>query len=168
MALPHIPLLNLRGPPCLDENPFTHELLYPLPIRRLDGRELMKIYNELDFIERFTARYSFLFDDKLLENHPHLRDKHNEIIIALKNMQHHGKHSGEHCNAMQLHLLTAANTAEYLTSVKVYSTLCWNSLLPHWMFEKKFKFFEEDVGTLGIMEQSLHDLLHKICPLTFS
>ena len=54
MALPKMALPNLRGPPCLELNPGTHDLRYKLPIRNLNGRELMKISNELDFVERFT------------------------------------------------------------------------------------------------------------------
>ena len=168
MALPRIPLLNLRGPPCLDLNPGTHDLRYKLPIRDLNGKELMKIHDELDFVERFTERYSFLFRHKLVENHPLLLDLCNHVIIALETMQHHGKHSGRFCNAMQLHLLTTANTADYIASVEEYCVSCWMVLTPHEPFEQKFRFFNEDVNTLGIMKRSLHKLLHEICPSSYA
>jgi len=159
---------NLQDrPPWLEMNPGTHELRYHIPNRKLVDWELMKIHNELDFVERFTDRYSFLFTETVVRNKAHLLDMYNEVIITLQTMRHHGIHSGAHCNALQLQLLTASNTVDYLTSVKVYSILCWNSLTPQWRFQKKFPFFDEDVHTLGIMERSLHKLLHEICPLNF-
>ena len=166
MAIPNLQNLQNR-PPWLEVNPGTHELRYKLPNRKLEARELMKIFNELDFIERFTDRYSFLFTETVVDKKPHLLDMYNEVIITLQTMRHHGIHSGAHCSASQLHLLTASNTADYLTAVKNYSVFSWDSLTPQQKFRDHFPFFEEDIHTLRIMELSLHTLLHEICPLNF-
>jgi len=142
-----------------------HVLQYVTPSRTLERFELMRIHRELEYVQRFTARYAVLFDESSFAGDQVLEHLHDNVCNILVAMQAGGPREHAECDAAQLQYVTTAHVAKYITAVALFSDKSMRSLVNKHEYARAFPHWEHDNYVLSLMKRGVQALLQATTPI---